>query len=113
MAPPTSTCTAALDVALLPLFRHDVDWAQLRAVGKGRRSPLAALVPEEGEHLMQLADIGRIAGVGRAAAAQWRRRLPGFPASSGGKGTNPYLRTADVIQWLLAHRKLTMPSAAC
>ncbi|MGW7412760.1 hypothetical protein [Streptomyces sp. NPDC054863] len=104
---------AGLDVALLPLVRYEVDWPVLRAVGKGRRSPLAALAPDEGEHLVSLAGIGRIAGVGRAAVAQWRS-LPGFPSPAGGTEASPRFRCADVGPWLLAHRKLALPStAAC
>lgn len=33
------------DVDALPAVRTDIDWEQLRAVGKGRRSPLASLRP--------------------------------------------------------------------
>lgn len=31
------------DVDALPATRTEVDWTQLRSVGKGRRTPLAAL----------------------------------------------------------------------
>jgi hypothetical protein len=34
------------DVDALPSSRTEVDWEQLRAVGKGRRSPLASLLAE-------------------------------------------------------------------
>ncbi|MFH8736840.1 hypothetical protein [Streptomyces sp. NPDC017964] len=32
-----------VDIDALPAARTDVDWAQLRTLGKGQRSPLAAL----------------------------------------------------------------------
>ncbi|MFD5321419.1 hypothetical protein [Streptomyces sp. NPDC127098] len=35
--------TATIDA--LPTTHPDIDWQQLRSIGKGRRSPLAALQP--------------------------------------------------------------------
>ncbi|MFC8817862.1 hypothetical protein [Streptomyces rochei] len=65
---------SAQDVALLPVIRPEVDWHELRTVAPGRRSPLSALTPTpEGRDTVLMATIGRIAGVGRAAVANWRR----------------------------------------
>ncbi|WMC90933.1 hypothetical protein [Streptomyces rochei] len=75
---------SAQDVALLPVIRPEVDWRELRTVAPGRRSPLSALAPTaEGRDTVLMAGIGRIAGVGRAAVANWRRRHPDFPALHG------------------------------
>ncbi|CAM5288053.1 hypothetical protein SSPIM334S_06870 [Streptomyces spiroverticillatus] len=101
---------AGLDVALLPLVRHDVDWAAPRAVGKGRRSPLAALTSEKSEHVVPLQHVVRTAVVGRTAT-RWRR-LPGFPAPADGTEAAPRFRVAEVVPWLLAHRKLALSNAA-
>lgn len=46
------------------------------------------------------ADIARIAGVGRAAVSNWRRRHPDFPAPIGGSPHSPTFALADVEAWL-------------
>ncbi|MFC7994522.1 hypothetical protein ACFUVQ_00060 [Streptomyces rochei] len=58
-----------------------------------------------------MAGIGRIAGVGRAAVANWRRRHPDFPASTGGTATHPEFDRPAAVAWLLAHDKITAPSS--
>ncbi|MCX5207669.1 hypothetical protein OG897_40510 [Streptomyces sp. NBC_00237] len=70
--------TPAFDVALLPLVRYEVDWSALRSAGRGRRSPFAVLALDEGEHLVPLAGIGRIAGggTGRCCPVAQPARLP-------------------------------------
>ncbi|MFC8823026.1 hypothetical protein [Streptomyces rochei] len=57
-----------------------------------------------------MATIGRIAGVGRAAVANWRRRHPDFPAPTGGTATHPEFDRPAAVAWLLAHNKITAPS---
>ncbi|MGW5849862.1 hypothetical protein ACWFQ8_18225 [Streptomyces sp. NPDC055254] len=56
--------------------------------------------------------MGRIAGVGRAAAANWRRRHVGFPASVGGTETSPEFDRSAVVAWLLAHGDIAVPTEA-
>lgn len=53
-----------------------------------------------------LADIARLAGVGRAAVSNWRRRHSTFPARIGGTDVSPYFSLADVERWLRDNRKL-------
>jgi hypothetical protein len=47
------------------------------------------------------ADIARLAGVGRAAVSNWRRRYPEFPKPIGGTANGPTFSRADVEQWLV------------
>ncbi|WP_431329828.1 hypothetical protein ACPZ13_00885 [Streptomyces sp. IPPR8] len=102
---------SAQDVALLPVIRPEVDWHELRTVAPGRRSPLTALTPApEGRDTVLMTTIGRIAGVGRAAVANWRRRHPDFPAPAGGTATHPEFDRPAAVAWLLAHDKITVPS---
>ncbi|MGY5634096.1 hypothetical protein ACW7N6_37740 [Streptomyces sp. UC1A3] len=103
---------SAQDVGLLPVIRPEVDWRELRTVAPGRRSPLSALTPTaEGRDTMLAAGIARIAGVARAAVANWRRRHPDFPAPTGGTATHPEFDRPAVVAWLLAHDKITAPSS--
>ncbi|MBO1330974.1 N-6 DNA methylase [Streptomyces sp. VRA16 Mangrove soil] len=53
-----------------------------------------------------LAEIARIAGVGRAAVSNWRRRHDSFPARIGGTDVSPQFSLAEVEQWLREHGKL-------
>ncbi|MFC7897681.1 hypothetical protein [Streptomyces sp. NPDC057381] len=102
---------SAQDVALLPVIRPEVDWRALRTVAPGRRSPLSAITPAaEGRDTVLMAGIARIASVGRAAVANWRRRHPDFPAPTGGTATHPKFDRSAVVAWLLAHDKVTVPS---
>lgn len=52
------------------------------------------------------AQIARLAGVGRAAVSNWRRRHSGFPDPIGGSDTSPTFSLAEVEQWLRAEGKL-------
>jgi type I restriction-modification system DNA methylase subunit len=52
------------------------------------------------------AQIARLAGVGRAAVSNWRRRHSGFPAPVGGSDTSPTFALAEVERWLRAEGKL-------
>jgi hypothetical protein len=49
--------------------------------------------------------IARLAGVGRAAVSNWRRRHPGFPKPVGGSPTSPTFDRAEVEAWLKATGK--------
>ncbi|WP_033218750.1 N-6 DNA methylase [Kitasatospora phosalacinea] len=52
------------------------------------------------------AEIARLAGVGRAAVSNWRRRHPDFPKPAGGTETSPTFRLDQVEQWLREQGKL-------
>ncbi|MEV4946633.1 N-6 DNA methylase [Streptomyces sp. NPDC053755] len=52
------------------------------------------------------AGIARLAGVGRAAVSNWRRRHPDFPRPVGGTETSPSFALAEVEDWLRAQGKL-------
>ncbi|MEV5712088.1 N-6 DNA methylase [Actinoallomurus sp. NPDC052274] len=58
------------------------------------------------EATVSAADIARLAGVGRAAVSNWRRRHPDFPQPVGGTPTSPVFALADVEAWLRDQRKL-------
>jgi hypothetical protein len=51
------------------------------------------------------AAIARLAGVGRAAVSNWRRRYPEFPQPVGGTPTSPMFSRAEVEEWLKATGK--------
>ena len=52
---------------------------------------------DSGEHEeMTAAAIARLAGVGRAAVSNWRRRYPEFPKPVGGSPTSPTFDVAEV-----------------
>ncbi|RKN32453.1 HsdM family class I SAM-dependent methyltransferase [Micromonospora musae] len=50
-------------------------------------------------------DIARLAGVGRAAVSNWRRRFPDFPQPAGGTSASPLYALRDVEEWLARHGK--------
>jgi len=52
------------------------------------------------------AGIARLAGVGRAAVSNWRRRHTDFPRPVGGTETSPSFALADVEDWLRRQGKL-------
>ncbi|MFJ2742639.1 N-6 DNA methylase [Streptomyces sp. NPDC087440] len=52
------------------------------------------------------AGIARLAGVGRAAVSNWRRRHADFPKPVGGTETSPSFALAEVEDWLRAQGKL-------
>ncbi len=58
------------------------------------------------EATVSAADIARLAGVGRAAVSNWRRRHPDFPPPIGGTPTSPLFALADVETWLRTQGKL-------
>jgi N-6 DNA methylase len=51
------------------------------------------------------ADIARLAGVGRAAVSNWRKRHADFPAQVAGTTASPEFDLAEVTLWLAAHGK--------
>ncbi|WP_328920885.1 N-6 DNA methylase [Streptomyces sp. NBC_00208] len=56
---------------------------------------------------VSLAEIARIAGVGRAAVSNWRRRHDSFPSRIGGTDVSPQFSLSEVEQWLRSNGKLT------
>ncbi|MBA8945165.1 N-6 DNA methylase [Streptomyces calvus] len=52
------------------------------------------------------AGIARLAGVGRAAVSNWRRRHADFPRPVGGTETSPSFALLEVENWLRRHGKL-------
>ncbi|WP_174248479.1 HsdM family class I SAM-dependent methyltransferase, partial [Streptomyces hoynatensis] len=55
---------------------------------------------------MTAAGIARLAGVGRAAVSNWRRRHPDFPQPVGGTDTSPTFSLPDIETWLRNQGKL-------
>ncbi|MEU7568450.1 N-6 DNA methylase [Streptomyces fradiae] len=55
---------------------------------------------------MTAAEIARLAGVGRAAVSNWRRRHADFPKPVGGTETSPSFALAEVERWLRSQGKL-------
>lgn len=55
---------------------------------------------------LTLAEIARIAGVGRAAVSNWRRRHPSFPAAVGGTDSSPLFSLTEVEGWLRDNEKI-------
>ncbi|WP_461296677.1 HsdM family class I SAM-dependent methyltransferase [Streptomyces harbinensis] len=53
-----------------------------------------------------LAEIARIAGVGRAAVSNWRRRYEDFPSPVGGTDISPQFELGQVEEWLRSRDKL-------
>ncbi|MFE1877684.1 hypothetical protein ACFW9N_43770 [Streptomyces sp. NPDC059496] len=102
---------SGVDLALLPVLRPGVDWEALRTVAAGRRSPLAGLAPvTPGRDVVLLAEVARIARVGRAAVVNWRRRHADFPQPVGGTDVHPEFARSAVAAWLLDHDKIEIPS---
>ncbi|WP_253866470.1 N-6 DNA methylase [Micromonospora sp. WMMA2032] len=58
------------------------------------------------------AEIARLAGVGRAAVSNWRKRHGDFPEPVGGSATSPEFDLAQVEQWLRGQGKLPEVSRA-
>lgn len=59
----------------------------------------------EGRELITAAAIARLAGVGRAAVSNWRKRYPDFPKPTGGSPNSPAFDRAEVLAWLKATGK--------
>ncbi|MGI5132969.1 N-6 DNA methylase [Pseudonocardia sp. CA-107938] len=56
--------------------------------------------------LVSAADIARLAGVGRAAVSNWRRRYGDFPQPAGGSDASPSFQLAEIRAWLRDQGKL-------
>lgn len=57
------------------------------------------MTSEEPEGLTAAA-IARLAGVGRAAVSNWRKRYPDFPKPIGGSPTSPTFSRSEIVEWL-------------
>ena len=60
---------------------------------------------DEEDAELTAAAIARLAGVGRAAVSNWRRRYPQFPKPVGGSESSPTFSRAEVEAWLSATGK--------
>ncbi|MEU8774516.1 N-6 DNA methylase [Streptomyces sp. NPDC048606] len=60
---------------------------------------------------LTLAGIARLAGVGRAAVSNWRRRQDDFPPAVGGTDASPQFSLDDVEAWLIRKGKVDESSA--
>jgi SAM-dependent methyltransferase len=58
------------------------------------------------EAMVSASDIARLAGVGRAAVSNWRRRYEDFPQPVGGSTNHPLFDLASVERWLSDQGKL-------
>ncbi|MGI8334862.1 N-6 DNA methylase [Actinomadura scrupuli] len=58
------------------------------------------------EATVSAADIARLAGVGRAAVSNWRRRHPDFPQPVGGTPISPVFALTEIEAWLRHQGKL-------
>lgn len=70
-----------------------------------RYSPGRQQVPENATEVTA-AGIARLAGVGRAAVSNWRRRHADFPQPVGGTETSPSFALPEVERWLRDQGKL-------
>jgi len=80
------------------------------ALGKATEYSRGVDVGEREE--MTAAAIARLAGVGRAAVSNWRRRYPEFPKPAGGSSTSPTFDRAEVEAWLKATGKVDQLATA-
>lgn len=60
----------------------------------------------EDQAVVTAADVARLAGVGRAAVSNWRRRYGDFPRPVAGSESSPSFRLLDVQAWLRANGRL-------
>ncbi|RNL84237.1 N-6 DNA methylase [Halostreptopolyspora alba] len=68
---------------------------------------MAGSVPDTGDAAtVSAAEIARLAGVGRAAVSNWRRRYGDFPEPVGGTDTSPSFDLREVRGWLERQGKL-------
>ncbi|MGW4049845.1 N-6 DNA methylase [Streptomyces sp. NPDC004779] len=63
-------------------------------------------MPEDSATEVTAAGIARLAGVGRAAVSNWRRRHTDFPKPVGGTETSPSFSLAEIERWLREQGKL-------
>lgn len=69
------------------------------------RAPDGSQVPNRATEVTA-AGIARLAGVGRAAVSNWRRRHPDFPQPVGGTESSPTYSRKEVEHWLRTQGKL-------
>ncbi|MFB9730040.1 N-6 DNA methylase [Haloechinothrix salitolerans] len=60
------------------------------------------------DSLVTASEVAKLAGVGRAAVSNWRRRYADFPDPVGGTGSSPTFRYADVERWLREQGRLAV-----
>ncbi|QSB13262.1 N-6 DNA methylase [Natronosporangium hydrolyticum] len=65
-----------------------------------------------GESEVTPVEIARLAGVGRAAVSNWRRRFDDFPKPVSGTATSPRFALTEVAAWLRRQGKISELSAA-
>ncbi|WP_433618583.1 N-6 DNA methylase [Dactylosporangium sp. CA-139114] len=64
-----------------------------------------------GDAALTASGIAELAGVGRAAVSNWRRRYADFPPPTGGTPASPTFNAADVEAWLRRQGRLRQVSA--
>ncbi|MFC4591201.1 HsdM family class I SAM-dependent methyltransferase [Sphaerisporangium corydalis] len=62
--------------------------------------------PSREPFTITLAETARMAGVGRAAVSNWRRRFDDFPKMNGGTDSSPVFSLDEIERWLLRHEKI-------
>ncbi|WP_405683131.1 class I SAM-dependent DNA methyltransferase [Streptomyces sp. NBC_00057] len=62
-------------------------------------------VPPTADSLVTAAEIGRLAGVTRAAVSNWRRRYDDFPAPATDSSSSPLFSLSEVRAWLARQHK--------
>ncbi|NES28146.1 N-6 DNA methylase [Micromonospora terminaliae] len=62
-------------------------------------------MPDRDGATVASSDIARLAGVGRAAVSNWRRRFADFPEPVAGSSASPLYALPDVEDWLTRHGK--------
>ena len=72
---------------------------------RARVKSSGSTMPDSTDAHVTLAEIARIAGVGRAAVSNWRRRHDTFPAPVSGSDTSPQFSLIEVEQWLRRNGK--------
>lgn len=59
--------------------------------------------------LLDLSEAARRLGFARATVTKLRPQLPIVDLPSGGKGTLPFIREADLLDWIEAHKRKAQP----
>ncbi|NJQ16065.1 N-6 DNA methylase, partial [Streptomyces bohaiensis] len=80
------------------------DVGRRRGRERNVNTPETRAVPTEQPEITA-AGIARLAGVGRAAVSNWRRRHADFPQPVGGTATSPAFALREVEEWLRHHGK--------
>ncbi|MFI1712674.1 hypothetical protein [Streptomyces litmocidini] len=101
---------SAEDVTLLLVTRPAMDWHALHTLAPGRLLPAPGPRSRTAGRGPDTSGGGRIAGVGRAAVVNWRRRHPDFPVPEAGTAVHPEFDRRAVVAWLLDHDKIAVPT---